>query len=953
LIAPALAAEFDLPAGHAETTLKLFAAQSGREIVFSRPEVAGVRTPALRGDFSAALALERMLAGTALVAVEDARTGAFAIRARSGAREAATAVPRSQPELSPPPPMKTPRLLNLLGLVAAVFPLSAAETARRPGEEIVQLSPFTVDTSKDVGYRATNSISATRTNVPIAELPMNIQVVTSQLLDDLAVTSPTQALKYFGSVGNSETGNSRFGAGVDLGAQEALFGGVRLRGLDSSVNLRDGVRAFSQLPAEFVDRVELIRGPAAVLYGLSEPTGIYNAISKAPAFNRSFGEVRAHAGSYSNYGASLDVNRVLNKQLAFRFLATGNHYDSEFVDNEGSMSAFMPQISWRPWKGTLIRFEYLYSKAKRAYPDQRHTFGNTPSSIQTTPNYPVVVPGMDIPIYEDSRYRIDPRYSWAGPDAYRDLRERKYTLNVSQEIGEHLSLNFQGTYYTRPLNQFTSNIALIQGHDTFWTDQNVPRDRQDAFQLRRWQDDYIKKYVKAFVATAVYKRDLDLGALGRSAQSLTFGFQGFYDEGSQRQTSDQRDLRRRDAAGNVLVAPFIPGYVLSAGNAALIRQNYPSVNGGIFDTRSTRPAPGVWFDYLPIDMNQANLPRPSNLVMSLLPLGAGAFASLANANQFENNFTSYWLSWSGKFWAERLILSGGVFSTQIDQKTGSTKSTLRPFYDKSATMPQYGAVFRPFKGEWNRIGFFALYSESLQPNSDVRDQNNNPFDPRFGKGREFGVKFDVLKDRVSGTISTWSIEQSNRVIFDANAPNPNVPSGVGANLARGKNTSEGWEADVVVSWNRNLQTMLSYAWLDLFSGNDPNPLLNGAAEIGSYKRGFGAVTSYRFTSGELRGLMAGLGVNYKSRQAAEAKRAGFNGQRQRQLPSVWDGNLFVGYATKLLGHDWRFQVNVTNLFQLDRPAGWNPKHLNDLGFANRPFLYETERKFSFTTAMKF
>src|SRR5688572_255804 len=165
--------------------------------------------------------------------------------------------------------------------------------------------------------------------------------------------------------------------------------------------------------------------------------------------------------------------------------------------------------------------------------------------------------------------------------------------------------------------------------------------------------------------------------------------------------------------------PFIPNYVLSAGNAALIRQNHPSLNGGIFDTRSTRPAPGVWFDYLPITMDTANLPRPANLFMSLLPLGAGAFASLTNANQFENNFTSYWASWNAKFWEDRLITSAGVFVTRINQKTGSTKATLLPFYDKSATMPQYGAVFRPFKGEWNRIGFFALYSESLQPNSEL------------------------------------------------------------------------------------------------------------------------------------------------------------------------------------------------------------------------------------------
>jgi outer membrane receptor protein involved in Fe transport len=943
---------FDLPAGPAARTLKEFAAQAGREIVFARPEVAAVRTPAVRGQFRAAAALARLLAGTGLVATEDTQTGAFAVRPKPSALPATVSPPAAARAPPPPDAMKNTPLARFLGLLATTLHLSAADAVPPPaGGEIIQLSPFTVDTSKDVGYKAANSISGTRTNVPIADVPMNIAVVTSELLADLAVQAPTEALRYFGSVQNNRLGDAN-DAGVDLDATGALFGDIRLRGLTSRTNLRNGIRVFNQLPAEFVDRVELVRGPAAVLYGLSEPTGIYNLITKAPVFNRSFGRAQARYGSYANYGGSLDVNHHLRTDLAVRLNVMAAHHDSEFWFNEGDTWAALPQVNWRPFAKTLVQVEYLHLQAKRSRPDQRHAYAQTTTSVQTTPNFPTLVPGMDIPLYEDSRYTVDPRYNFAGPDAYRLVNERSLVLTLTQEIGEHLSVNLQGNAYERQHVNNYSNIALIQGNGTFWLDQPIPP-QQDAFQLRRWDLTRSWDWVKTFVGTAVYKRDLDLGPLGKTSQSFTAGFQGFYNDGNFRQWADQRDLRRRDAAGNVLVAPFIPASVPATGNAALLRNNYPTLNGGIFDARSTRPAPGIWFDYLPINMNVANTRRTSDVAMTLLPPGTGTFTSLANANRTKNNFTSAWAQWSGKFWQDRLILTAGVFKTDIQQETGNSEATLRPFYDKSATLPQYGAVFRPFRPAWGNVSVFAMYSESLQPNSDLRDAFNNPFEPRLGKGHEFGVKFDVLKGRVSGTVSTWNIDQTNRVIFDANAPNPNNPTGLGANVARGLNTSQGWEADVIVAWNSRWQTLLSYAWMDVFSGNDPNPLLNGSAEIGSYERGFGAVTSYRFGAGHLAGLTVGLGANWKSEEIAEAKRAGFNGERQRVFPDVWDGNAFVSYRTKLLGRTTRWQLNLTNLFEIERPVGWDPRQPNDLGVAVKPFLYGTERKLTFTTTVEF
>src|SRR5688572_21931002 len=70
---------FNIPAGPAETTLRQFAQQAGGQFVYSAEKVAGVRTNELKGEFSAREGLQRLVAGTALRAVQDERTGALTV----------------------------------------------------------------------------------------------------------------------------------------------------------------------------------------------------------------------------------------------------------------------------------------------------------------------------------------------------------------------------------------------------------------------------------------------------------------------------------------------------------------------------------------------------------------------------------------------------------------------------------------------------------------------------------------------------------------------------------------------------------------------------------------------------------------------------------------------------------------------------------------------------------
>ena len=76
---PAPKRHYDLIEGDASKTLRLFVEQSGVEIVYVVTKVRGVQTNAVRGEFAAREVLHRMLAGTALLLVEDAKTGAITV----------------------------------------------------------------------------------------------------------------------------------------------------------------------------------------------------------------------------------------------------------------------------------------------------------------------------------------------------------------------------------------------------------------------------------------------------------------------------------------------------------------------------------------------------------------------------------------------------------------------------------------------------------------------------------------------------------------------------------------------------------------------------------------------------------------------------------------------------------------------------------------------------------
>jgi len=149
--------------------------------------------------------------------------------------------------------------------------------------------------------------------------------------------------------------------------------GITIRGFgaDAGDIYRDGIRESGQVRRSTanIERIEILKGPASVLYGRSAGGGVVNMVSKFANFD-SKSSVGAYAGSYDNYGTTADINQVINDNLAVRL--TGEYGESGSFRSgiENKIEMFSPSFTYKNDDGTLTwTTQYTYDKLGRV-PDR-------------------------------------------------------------------------------------------------------------------------------------------------------------------------------------------------------------------------------------------------------------------------------------------------------------------------------------------------------------------------------------------------------------------------------------------------------------------------------------------------------------------------------------------------------------------------------------------------------
>jgi hypothetical protein len=207
----------------------------------------------------------------------------------------------------------------------APSPSQPANASAAPDGEVVVLSPFEVSaTAGSDSYVAETTLAGNRLSTDLRDIGSSVTIVTSQLLADTGATDNTSLLQ---RIGGAEVGGV-FGnyASPGPGTSSALrtedtihpSEDTRIRGLASADNTHDFFLSDIPWDSYNIDRIDISRGPNAILFGEGSPAGIINAGTKGAEFNNS-GNLDLRFGSWGTTRESLDYNfQIVPNQVAFR-----------------------------------------------------------------------------------------------------------------------------------------------------------------------------------------------------------------------------------------------------------------------------------------------------------------------------------------------------------------------------------------------------------------------------------------------------------------------------------------------------------------------------------------------------------------------------------------------------------------------------------------------------------
>ncbi|KXU35416.1 hypothetical protein AXK11_06440 [Cephaloticoccus primus] len=591
-------------------------------------------------------------------------------------------------------------------------------------DEAFVLSPFTVSTSADKGYRATNSISGTRLDTPIRELPMPIEVITESFLRDTGSSDLRQSLRYSSGIilqsQNDQGANAFYGAGGVHNPEGATANKTqstfKIRGYITDVVLRDGYRRQSATDSVNIGRIEVIRGPAALLYGIGNFGGIVNYLPKTPNLDTAETQVGAAYGSHDFKRAWVDTTAPLGGSgtLGYRLTGawqnTGNQ--TELYDEEHWFAS--PSFEWKPFAKTdlLVDLEFGESREK----------GLGFQSVRARSDVDGI--GQADRLQNAGFVQFagkDPRrFRWSGPDTYRDSDQFNLRVQGSQELARNLNL-LAGYNHSR----VDFDVRDVNGTMR----QNVgPVDLRDTI--------------------TVLPLDVANGAEFALGQSPNTIFQYQWSDLTERSTRDQVRVEL-----NYALNLFEERKWLAMRNSFLFGR---STEKAVRKTALTRSADNTYNYKSPTDTSYIRFGRQGD--------GSADVPMVAiNRTDSTARNTGDYAVYQGKFLDDRLILVGGVRSDRNENAVGSTvyhPTASESFARRPAmrdTTDQFGAMLELTP----QLSVYALRASGIQPNFDgLRDAAGDPLGPTVAKSKEIGLKVELANGRISGTISKFKIKRS-------------------------------------------------------------------------------------------------------------------------------------------------------------------------------------------------
>jgi iron complex outermembrane receptor protein len=297
--------------------------------------------------------------------------------------------------------------------------------------EPVQLSEFTVKATEDNSYVASESITGSRVATRIQDLPFSINVVTSEFLQDFDLFDLDSNLAYTSSL-----------TGLDT------QGNYNLRGFGATFQLRNGFYRLGLVDRVNVDRIEIIKGPNAAIYGQTSPAGLVNIISKRPR-DQSSQRLALTAGSNDLLRGELNATGALGSiggigfSHVFSASAMDRDFDAKYAHLKQRSVSEAVQAKLNERSNLLVELEWSQRNSTAAVT-------STPWVVTRSGNRYVYTPQVAYNLMN---------FNQSGPNGRQDREMFTTTLTYENRLSDVWSTRVSGYYYNRNAYNFNSSAG--------------------------------------------------------------------------------------------------------------------------------------------------------------------------------------------------------------------------------------------------------------------------------------------------------------------------------------------------------------------------------------------------------------------------------------------------------------------------------------------------------------
>ncbi|WP_447588270.1 TonB-dependent siderophore receptor [Aquipseudomonas campi] len=412
-VAEARSYRFDIPAQSLDSALAAFSAVTRTQVLVPAELTQGRRSPGIAGSYGSSEALARLLSNTGLVArFVDQDTVTLEVPAEDSAA---------------------------LELRATTISGQTSESAYGPVQ----------------GYVAKRSATGTKTDTAILETPQTINVVTQDEIKARGALSLNEALRYTP------------GIQVDgFSTRIKSFDEATSRGFSPSPQYLDGLHlpygggstgGALQIDPYLLERVEVLKGPASVLYGQNQPGGIVNMVTKRPTAEP-LRQVVLGTGSYDRRYGAFDVAGAIDEQGTFLYRLTGvvNDSNGEIDYTNQKRMLIAPSLTWNISEQTTLTFFAQYQK------------DNDSPNAQALPAIGTVLPNPNGKVPRH-RFNGEPDFNSYDRDQYAFGYELSHELNDVWTLKQNARYGYVNDHFIGAFNgwSFSTNPATGLNDQSF------------------------------------------------------------------------------------------------------------------------------------------------------------------------------------------------------------------------------------------------------------------------------------------------------------------------------------------------------------------------------------------------------------------------------------------------------------------------------------------------------